>query len=148
MCFQHSADRRAVPSEDEVLDGLARPDAARAKHGDALATLAADAIVGDSIGALVTEIGAELLRAGVVGGRVHGFEFALPGSQVVEVRAAHWSVEYLEVEVLRRRARRFQKRDAVMPHLLDRRRLIPRRVVHAERWSAKREKRVEILRIS
>ena len=136
--LEHGGNCLAIPPEDETLHGSCWPNASRSEDRHALPSFAANAVVGDSIGAFLTEIGAEPLRAGVVGGRVRGFELAMPVPQVVEVRTADWSVQHVEVEVLRGSARRFQKHSAMMLHLRDRRRFVSRRVVHAERWSTDR----------
>jgi len=59
-------------------------------------------------------------------------KFALSSTQIVEVPALDRCSQNFKIQILRRGAHRFQKGDAMMLHLRDGGRLVPRGVVDAE----------------
>jgi hypothetical protein len=61
MSLEHRGDCVPVPPEDQILDRLARTNAARTKHRDAFPALSAHTVIGDPIRPLLTELGAKLL---------------------------------------------------------------------------------------
>src|ERR1700680_3969912 len=133
MRLEYGGDGRTVPPEDQVLHRPRRADAARPKNRDALPSLAANTVVGDSVHAPLAQLNAEPLRLCVISRRVDLFELALFVPQIVKLRARDRSVQNLEVQVLSRRLRRFEESRTVMLRLGDRRRLVPGRVVDAGR---------------
>ena len=138
MGFQNCRDCLAIPAEDEIPDGARGAHAARAKYRDALASFAADAVVGDSVGVFPSQRDAELLGGGVVGLGVDPGEFALTSAQVVEVGALHRRFQNLEIQILGGCARRLEEGDAVVLYLCDGGRFVPRCVVDAERIGGQR----------
>jgi hypothetical protein len=135
MRLEHCRDRRAIPSEDQLLHGPRRPDASRAKYCDAFSAFASDTVVYDSIRILSTELDTESLRRRVVVRRIDGGEIALPLAQIEEVCALHRRSQNFKIQILRRRPRRLEKRGAVVLHLRDRGGFVPRRVINPERVS-------------
>src|SRR5439155_21979117 len=100
--------------------------------GDALSALAANAVVGDAVRPLLTQLGAQSLRLTVMSCRVDLLEFPLSPTEIVETRASDGGVEHLEIQILRGRLRRLEKRDAMMLRFGNRCRLVSRCVVDAE----------------
>lgn len=140
MRLEHCGDRRAVPSEDQLLDWSRWSDAPRAKHCHAFSPFATNAIVRDSVCVSAAQLYAEALGGRIVARRVDVRKIALALTQIIEVRALHRRLENLEIQILRRRACRLEKSDAMVLHLRDRCRLVPRGVVDAERIRCERRR--------